>query len=50
MEVFKKIETILVGSEKRQMKFLEHITRKVNMENLTLTGRIEGKKSRENIE
>ena len=40
-------ERSLVKSiRKRQLQFLEHIMRKERLENLTLTGRIEGKRSR----
>ena len=48
-EVLKKIGTkrkLLPTIRKRQLEFLGHVMRKESVENLTLTGRIEGKKSR----
>ena len=48
-EVLRKIGTerkLLPTVRKRQLEFLGHVMRKESLENLTLTGRIEGKKSR----
>ena len=48
-EVLKKIGTkrkLLTSVRKRLLEFLGHVMRKESLENLTLTGHIEGKKSR----
>ena len=48
-EVLKKIGTerkLLPTVRKRQLEFLGHVMRKESVENLMLTGCIEGKKSR----
>ena len=38
--------SLMISIRKRQLQFLGHIMRKEGLENLTLTGRIEGKRSR----
>ncbi len=51
-KVLEKMETkrkLILNIKKRQVKFLGHIMRKEGLENLILTGQIEGKRERKTM-